>query len=188
MLVNYVLLCACWFWVSWRGARAPQWGPLCLLPFPVCSPLLLPSLPTPSFRLTARAGLPTQLSWYPKEKVSPFFECHDQDFDDAALMDYLEEAPLLGLLRRRFAKNNIYTFSSNMVVSVNPYKTIPGVFAFSFPTCLLAFLGGQGTRGAGGGGVAATWCVCVLLQCCAAAWTGEGARARLAVSRRVCRG
>jgi myosin heavy subunit len=42
-------------------------------------------------------------------------------------MDYVEEAPLLGLLRRRFNEDRIYTFASNMLLSINPYKPIPGL-------------------------------------------------------------
>jgi myosin heavy subunit len=64
----------------------------------------------------------------PKERTSPFYESHEEDYDDAALMDHLEEAPLLDLLRRRFRADKIYTFSSNMVVSVNPYKPIAGLY------------------------------------------------------------
>lgn len=40
----------------------------------------------------------------------------------------LGQAPLLNLLRRRYAENTIYTFTSEMVVSINPYKTIPGLY------------------------------------------------------------
>ena len=66
--------------------------------------------------------------WVPKERTSPYYDCHAEDYNDAALMDHLEEAPLLDLLRRRFHADKIYTFSSNMVVSVNPYKAIPGLY------------------------------------------------------------
>jgi len=41
------------------------------------------------------------------------------------------QAPLLWLLSRRYANDNIYTFTSEMVVSINPYKNIEGLYNMS---------------------------------------------------------
>lgn len=41
---------------------------------------------------------------------------------------FLTQAALLGLLRRRYEPADIYTFTSDMVVSVNPYATIPDLY------------------------------------------------------------
>jgi hypothetical protein len=69
-----------------------------------------------------------QLTWIPASRTVPHSSSHDEEFDDAALMDSLEEGPMLNLLRRRFAADKMYTFCSNMVLSINPYKTIPGLY------------------------------------------------------------
>ena len=72
-------------------------------------------------------GISAQMTTFPPEKTCKHSPSHDENHEDVMSMDYLEEGPLLGLLRRRFTSDFIYTFSSNMLLSVNPYKTIPGL-------------------------------------------------------------
>jgi len=50
--------------------------------------------------------------------------------DDLCRMNRLHDAPLLDILRRRYAEDSIYSTTSDMIlVSVNPYKSIPGLYA-----------------------------------------------------------
>ena len=55
---------------------------------------------------------------------------HDADLDDVALMVDLHEAPLLDLLRRRFERDVIYTSMSNLLISINPYRQLEGLYAW----------------------------------------------------------
>ena len=43
----------------------------------------------------------------------------------------LRAAPLLDLLRRRYKTDDIYTFTGDILISINPYKFIPGLYAIS---------------------------------------------------------
>ena len=53
---------------------------------------------------------------------------HDDDLDDVSEMADLHEAPLLHLLRKRHAAQNIYTYSGFVLLSVNPLQTIEGLY------------------------------------------------------------
>lgn len=44
---------------------------------------------------------------------------------DAAKLNSLHEAALLSLLHTRFANDDIYTYTGDVLISVNPYKNIP---------------------------------------------------------------
>ena len=46
--------------------------------------------------------------------------------DDIAKMNSLHEAPLLDLLRRRYWHKDIYTFTGDILISLNPYCNIEG--------------------------------------------------------------
>eukprot|EP01031_Cornospumella_fuschlensis_P051038 gene51038-62419_t len=48
--------------------------------------------------------------------------------DDLCSMNYLHEAPLLDTLRRRFYQDVIYTSAGDVLISVNPYKAIRGLY------------------------------------------------------------
>ncbi|CAN0077917.1 unnamed protein product, partial [Heterosigma akashiwo] len=48
--------------------------------------------------------------------------------EDASNLNNLHEAPLLALLRRRFRQGQIYTSTGNLLISVNPYRPIPGLY------------------------------------------------------------
>ena len=51
---------------------------------------------------------------------------HDADLPDVVAMSNLHEAPLLHLLRRRLLASNIYTWvGQGILLSVNPYCTVP---------------------------------------------------------------
>ena len=53
---------------------------------------------------------------------------HHDDVSDCAMLNNLNQAPLLHLLRRRYYNNDIYTNVSNISISFNPYKWIDGLY------------------------------------------------------------
>lgn len=58
-------------------------------------------------------------------KLFTFDASHIVDHEDIALMNNMHEAPLLNVLRQRFETDKIYTFTADILLSINPYKTIP---------------------------------------------------------------
>jgi myosin-5 len=58
----------------------------------------------------------------------PFDPSHKLDLDDIANMSNLHVAPLLDLLRRRYQKDQIYTCTADILISLNPYKDIEGLY------------------------------------------------------------
>lgn len=62
------------------------------------------------------------------EDTQSFDPTHDMDMDDLARMNNLHEAPLLDLLRRRYAKDEIYTYVADILISLNPYKFIERLY------------------------------------------------------------
>ena len=60
--------------------------------------------------------------------VHTFDPTHSENFQDLCKMNDLHEAPLLNLLKMRYMQDEIYTTAGSMIlVSVNPYKSIPGL-------------------------------------------------------------
>lgn len=59
------------------------------------------------------------------DKLFTFDASHIVDHDDIALMNNMHEAPLLNVLRQRFESDKIYTFTADILLSINPYKSIP---------------------------------------------------------------
>ena len=57
-----------------------------------------------------------------------FDSSHLLSLDDLCAMSSLHEGPLLDMLRRRFLEDKIYTYSADVLVAVNPYKTIAGLY------------------------------------------------------------
>ncbi|KAG7390369.1 hypothetical protein PHYPSEUDO_008197 [Phytophthora pseudosyringae] len=64
------------------------------------------------------------------EQVHPYDPSHSMDLDNVAEMDNLHEAPLLDLLRRRYLEDKIYTYTGDILISINPYKNIPMLYNF----------------------------------------------------------
>mmetsp|Transcript_17676 Transcript_17676/g.39962 ORF Transcript_17676/g.39962 Transcript_17676/m.39962 type:complete len:1692 (+) Transcript_17676:116-5191(+) len=65
---------------------------------------------------------------FPASAVHPVDSSHLRDLSDVCLMNNLHEAPLLELLRRRLLQDQMYTFASNVLISVNPYVSIQGLY------------------------------------------------------------
>lgn len=55
-------------------------------------------------------------------------ESHLISLDDLCVMNNLHEGPLLDMLRRRLLEDKIYTYSADVLISVNPYKIIPKLY------------------------------------------------------------
>ncbi|KAG6590699.1 myosin-like protein [Phytophthora cinnamomi] len=64
------------------------------------------------------------------EQVHPYDPTHSMDLTNVAEMDNLHEAPLLDLLRRRYLEDKIYTYTGDILISINPYKNIPMLYNF----------------------------------------------------------
>jgi hypothetical protein len=76
------------------------------------------------------SGTPDQsqtLRVFNRDQVHPFDSSHinQSKDDDLASFNELTVAPLLDTLRRRFFRLLPYTYISDIVIAVNPYKTYP---------------------------------------------------------------
>ncbi|CAF0892583.1 unnamed protein product [Rotaria sp. Silwood1] len=56
-------------------------------------------------------------------------EEYDKDVDDNCALMYLNEATLLNNVRRRYRKDMIYTYVANILIAINPYKELRGVYS-----------------------------------------------------------
>ncbi len=64
----------------------------------------------------------------PKKLLHPVDDSHLQELDDLCDMNNLHEAPLLDVVRRRLFRNKIYTYTGDILLSLNPYETIEGLY------------------------------------------------------------
>lgn len=64
----------------------------------------------------------------PLAETHPLDASHMGDSEDIAQMNNMHEGPLLALLDRRYHRDAIYTFTGDILISVNPYKGIPGLY------------------------------------------------------------
>ncbi|KAG7385203.1 hypothetical protein PHYPSEUDO_001745 [Phytophthora pseudosyringae] len=80
-------------------------------------------------RTTAQVFLPEaaddQVQTLRMDQLFTFDASHIVDQADVALMNNMHEAPLLNVLRQRFERDEIYTFTADILLSINPYKSIP---------------------------------------------------------------
>lgn len=72
---------------------------------------------------------------FPIDKIHPVDPTHLLDLNDVYKMNNLHEAPLLFLLKRRFMSHQIYTYTSDVLISTNPYEDIDDIY-----TCSLQYL------------------------------------------------
>lgn len=63
-----------------------------------------------------------------KDAVVEFDPSHIDDLDDLCQMNNLHEAPLLYILNDRWINDKIYSYSSDVLISINPYKIIHGLY------------------------------------------------------------
>ncbi|TMW63387.1 hypothetical protein Poli38472_002328 [Pythium oligandrum] len=67
---------------------------------------------------------------FPVDQVHPYDPTHSLNLENIAEMDNLHQAPLLDLLRRRYLEDLIYTYTGDILISINPYKNIPMLYNF----------------------------------------------------------
>jgi myosin V len=65
---------------------------------------------------------------YNRRNLCEFDATHDKDLDDLCLLNNLHEGPLIHILRRRWLQDRIYTYAGDILISINPYKLIPGLY------------------------------------------------------------
>ena len=65
------------------------------------------------------------------QQLQVYDESHSEDVCSISTSGFhnLDSAPLLDLLRRRFAKDAIYTSFNDILISVNPFKPIKGLYS-----------------------------------------------------------
>ncbi|CAF1034350.1 unnamed protein product [Rotaria sordida] len=56
-------------------------------------------------------------------------EEYEKDVDDNCALMYLNEATLLHNVRRRYKKDLIYTYVANILIAINPYKELTGLYS-----------------------------------------------------------
>jgi myosin-5 len=54
--------------------------------------------------------------------------CHEGNYSNIAEMGDMHEPAVLQLIKRRYMNDQIYTYTGDILISVNPYKTIPGIY------------------------------------------------------------
>jgi hypothetical protein len=69
---------------------------------------------------------------FARPELHPCDPTHLKNLDDIAFMNNMHVGPLLHLLRNRYCADQIYTFTGDILISVNPYKAIEGLY--SIPT------------------------------------------------------
>ncbi|CAG10486.1 unnamed protein product, partial [Tetraodon nigroviridis] len=64
----------------------------------------------------------------PMSQVFPAEDDVNKHVDDNCSLMYLNEATLLNNIRVRYNKDHIYTYVANILIAVNPYYDIPGLY------------------------------------------------------------
>jgi hypothetical protein len=64
-----------------------------------------------------------------RSDVRPFYDCgSERTYADNTELVHLDDANILNNLRRRFAKDEIYTYTANVLLAVNPYKSLSHLY------------------------------------------------------------
>ncbi|KHJ90687.1 myosin head [Oesophagostomum dentatum] len=63
------------------------------------------------------------------DEVFPAEDDMRKTVDDNCALMYLNEGTLLNNCRQRYAKKQIYTYVANILISINPYEDIPGLYS-----------------------------------------------------------
>lgn len=72
--------------------------------------------------------IPSQQITLKKKQSFRFDISHIKNLNDLCEMKYLHDGPILHVLRRRWLSGQIYTNIGDVLLSVNPYKVIPGLY------------------------------------------------------------
>ncbi|CAM9937799.1 unnamed protein product, partial [Discosporangium mesarthrocarpum] len=79
-------------------------------------------------------GVYEQAFQVPRKDTRVWDPSHSLYLEDAAKLNALHEAALLSLLHTRFCNDDIYTYTGDVLISVNPYKTIPLLYQMPYDT------------------------------------------------------
>ncbi|EYC11742.1 hypothetical protein Y032_0049g1743 [Ancylostoma ceylanicum] len=63
------------------------------------------------------------------DEVFPAEDDPKKTVDDNCALMYLNEGTLLNNCRQRYSKKQIYTYVANILISINPYEDIPGLYS-----------------------------------------------------------
>ncbi|ESO83449.1 hypothetical protein LOTGIDRAFT_133465 [Lottia gigantea] len=63
------------------------------------------------------------------DRTFPAEEYDNKDCEDNCALMYLNEATLLNNVRIRYMKNQIYTYTANILIAVNPYYEMPDLYS-----------------------------------------------------------
>ncbi|KAK0416370.1 hypothetical protein QR680_012444 [Steinernema hermaphroditum] len=63
------------------------------------------------------------------DAVFPADQNQEKDVDDNCALMYLNEGTLLNNCRKRYERKQIYSYVANILVSINPYETIPDLYS-----------------------------------------------------------
>jgi len=65
-----------------------------------------------------------------RDEVRPFFDYGpEKTWADNTAMVHLDDANILDNIRRRYHRDEIYTYTANVLLAVNPYKSLPGMYS-----------------------------------------------------------
>ena len=77
---------------------------------------------------------------FPAEDEDGADDAHAKTVEDNCALMYLNEATLLNNVRRRYRKDEIYTYVANILVALNPYKPLRHLYDAKVCQGCLAFL------------------------------------------------
>ncbi|BFZ10301.1 hypothetical protein BsWGS_13340 [Bradybaena similaris] len=63
------------------------------------------------------------------DRTFPAEEYDNKDVEDNCALMYLNEATLLHNIKIRYAKNQIYTYTANILIAINPYYEVPDLYS-----------------------------------------------------------
>uniref|UniRef100_A0AC35U1J6 Myosin motor domain-containing protein n=1 Tax=Rhabditophanes sp. KR3021 TaxID=114890 RepID=A0AC35U1J6_9BILA len=63
------------------------------------------------------------------DSILPADQVDDNHFEDHCALKFLNAATLLDNSKNRFLRNEIYTYVANILISINPYKSIPELYS-----------------------------------------------------------
>jgi myosin-6 len=65
------------------------------------------------------------------DRTFPAEEYDNKDCEDNCALMYLNEATLLHNIKTRYAKNQIYTLTANILIAINPYYEVPDLYSIN---------------------------------------------------------